>query len=111
MPVSKKRKIKTVELTPKELEKVTDKIAEDMDKAMQKTIEVWTNLLLMSLRDEFGFGTKRMKQLGAKFQKQVEALAEGYITDEDIELTLAEEIGINADNLIIMQKNSNSTPN
>ena len=49
---------------------------------------------LLVLRDEFGFGEKRLKRFLAKYQETLEAYNEGYIDLVDIAKMLEKEVNI-----------------
>lgn len=49
--------------------------------------------LLLSLRDEYGFGRSRLERLMKRFENNVHCLKEERITIDDIAETLKEELG------------------
>ena len=58
---------------------------------------VLDTVLIMScivLRDEFGFGEKRMQRFIERFNLKAECLAGDYVTWAEIQETLQEELGI-----------------
>ena len=111
MAVSKKRKIEKIEMTPHQIKTMHEKSIADANTALVKVVDLWTNMLLVALRDEFGFGKERMKRLGDKFGGMLEALEKCEISDEDIDQTLVDEVGLSARSLIKIKRSSheNST--
>lgn len=75
---------KKVELTPKHISKLKDE-------ATARAIEVATILPLLILRDEFGFGKKRLTQFVNEFNHQLELMNEGRLSLIDIINTINEE--------------------
>ena len=49
--------------------------------------------ILLSLRDEYGFGRSRLERLMKRFENNVHCLKEERITIDDIAETLKEELG------------------
>lgn len=60
--------------------------------------EVWM-IPLIVLRDEYGFGQKRMADYIKAFDKQLGAVNEGYLKIEDIKQMLRDEVGIDLEGL------------
>lgn len=55
--------------------------------------------LAIAVRDEFNFGKKRILKLEKRFLDQFNAMVEGRITLQDIEMAMLEEVDINFNNL------------
>ena len=51
----------------------------------------------LALHQEFGFGEKRVMRFAEKFQDILDSYNRGYISLEDIETMLKEDIGIEAE--------------
>ena len=70
----------------------------EMDKAAQKIKEqILDTVLAMSvmvLRDEFGFGKKRLDQFKARFNLKTECMNDGLVTWADILEAIRDETGI-----------------
>lgn len=71
---------------------------EDLDKFSENVkynvVFYIKTLMAVTMHDEFGFGTKRIKQMFERFDNKAECLAEDYTTwDEQIKI-IAEECGI-----------------
>lgn len=71
----------------------------ELDKAAQKVQEqILDTVLAMSitvLRDEFGFGKKRLDQFKARFNLKTECLNDGLVTWADILETISDEVRLN----------------
>lgn len=67
-------------------------------KGKEETIELATKysmaVPLMALRDEFGFGQKRLLQFYESFMDLYDSIEKGYLTIEDIVKTINEETDI-----------------
>ena len=63
-------------------------------KAMNDAIEVLTLFPLLTLRDEYGFGEKRLKKFLEHMQSNIDAYNEGRIKLEDVARVLDEEVNI-----------------
>lgn len=70
----------------------------EMDKAAQKIKEqILDTVLAMSimvLKDEFGFGKKRLDQFKARFNLKTECMNDGLVTWADILEAIRDETGI-----------------
>lgn len=100
MPISKKRKkaIKPlVTISEIDFVKYMAKERKDAREAMNKTVTAMLNIFLVSVRDEFGIGPARMKRLGERVSGIIKAIEKDELDPSDIDTTLLEEIGINAD--------------
>lgn len=51
-------------------------------------------LSLMALRDDYGFGKKRMKAFAEKIIDLLDSFQKGYITFDDIEQAIKDETGL-----------------
>lgn len=58
------------------------------------TIDTVVILMAACLRDEFGFGRKRIQQFMNRFESKADCIAEDYCTWQDYIDTLREETGI-----------------
>lgn len=74
-------------ISQKQLDQVTDQI---------KTVccERFQILAMVTLRDEFGFGEKRLLEFMERFQNKAECLGDDFTTWEEQVQILAEEVGI-----------------
>lgn len=66
----------------------------DADKLIDASYKVFLLLGLMSLRDEFGFGTKRMEKFMDKMSDLLDSYNKGYLNAKDLSNTIKEETGI-----------------
>lgn len=60
----------------------------------EKTIDNYRKILLLSVRDEFGFGASRSIRLLKRMENVADALSKGYLSMKDIDKVIEEEIGI-----------------
>lgn len=54
---------------------------------------------LLALRDEFGFGRKRMMRFIKKYHEIIQDYNNGYLTFEDIATVMREEVGIDLEDV------------
>ena len=74
---------------------LTAKEIEDLKlNSTRQAVSITQLFPLLVLRDEFGFGEKRLKRFLAKYQETLEAYNEGYIDLVDISKMLEEEVNI-----------------
>lgn len=69
-------------------------IAAGSDKIKNMTFDTMLAMSLMTLRDEFTFGKKRLERFKDRFTEKAASLAEDYCTWLDIVDVLKEETGI-----------------
>lgn len=81
-----------ITLTHSKIEKIK------MD-ATDNALSILTVFSMMALRDEFGFGKKRLEKFYKKFFDLNESFKLGYITLNDIVDTLEQETGIKFDSM------------
>lgn len=71
---------------------------EELEKIKMKSTERAVNIIvafpMMVLRDEFGFGEKRLRQFHKSFMELNDAYNKGYLDVKDIWQTLEKETGI-----------------
>lgn len=60
----------------------------------KKAVNIVTLIPLLVLRDEYGFGEKRLKRFLEQFKDTFDAYNEGYLDLEDIARVLKEEANI-----------------
>src|SRR5699024_7970990 len=78
---------KPIELSPKQIQKMKDE-------ATMQAVSITNILPLLVLRDEFGFGKKRLQQYTDALNRQVEAFNEVYISLKDVVDTINAETGL-----------------
>lgn len=78
------------QLAKKELEKATEQIK-------MNTLDTVLLLTLHTIRDEFGFGEKRLQRLLDKMEKRASCLIGDMATWEDFRKVIQEETGIEVD--------------
>ena len=104
LKVEKKQRVATYNLTQAQIDKIReDARREGIPTAIYVCNSMYSAALLTALRDEFGFGTERLKRTFQKTQKLFEELMEGRIRYADLSSVLREECGIN---LIIERENT-----
>lgn len=80
-------KQKPAVITNAELEKLKKE-------AIERALDVIVAFPMLALRDEFGFGKKRLEKFHAKFFEIAEAYNAGLLSVEDIIATLEDETGM-----------------
>ena len=60
----------------------------------KNTIATVLMMAVMTLRDEFGFGTERINRFIERFNNKTSCLCEGYVWWKDMQETIKEETGI-----------------
>lgn len=78
----------------KQVEKIRKKAYR---RGQQDAMKILWLLPMLVLRDEFGFGKKRMLQYASKLNQTMEAYNSDVITLEDIHQVLVDEVGIDLD--------------
>lgn len=71
------------------------------EQGAKQAMSVLNLVPLLALRDEYGFGKKRMIRYILKYQDMIDAYNKGYITLVDIAKTLDDEVGITLDHFIL----------
>jgi hypothetical protein len=66
----------------------------EADNLINSAYKAFMLLGLMALRDEFKFGSERMKRYVDKMHDLLDSYNKGYISIEDLNQTIYEEIGI-----------------
>jgi hypothetical protein len=66
----------------------------DADKLINSAYKAFMLLGLMALRDEFKFGPERMQRYVDKMHDLLDSYNKGYISIEDLNQTIYEELGI-----------------
>ncbi len=74
-----------------ELNKIRKQAVSD---ATEKALLLVMALPLMALRDEFGFGKKRLERFSEKMEYLLDSFDKGYITIQDLHDCLKEEVGV-----------------
>lgn len=93
--MKKKNKTPTYNLTWEQIEGMKRKTVEDtVDRVSREAFERMMVLSLLVLRDEWGFGEKRMERFMDQLGTLVEDVSEGRLSMDDITATLEEELGI-----------------
>ena len=78
---------KPIELSPKQIQKMKDE-------ATMQAVSITNILPLLVLRDEFGFGKKRLQQYIDALNRQVDAFNGGYISLKDVVDAINAETGL-----------------
>lgn len=85
-----KKKLKPntqITMTVKEKEKMKKK-------AIADALQIITLFPLLALRDEFGFGEKRLKRFMDRMHNDIDAYEKGYLDLADVATTLKKEVNI-----------------
>ena len=69
-------------------------VDEAINRIKECTVDTVTILTLMTLKDEFGFGNKRLNQFIERFDEKTDCLVEGYTTWQEQIDTIKRENGI-----------------
>jgi len=62
--------------------------------AVHFTIDLYTAVLLICLRDKFDFTAEQLEEVTAHIGNQFDSIDQGYVTFEDILKTLNDEVGL-----------------
>lgn len=71
-----------------------DELNEFCDKVKVNTFKNALILMMVTMRDEFGYGEDRLTRMMERFWKKADCLNEDYTTWDDQTQILAEEVGI-----------------
>lgn len=90
-----KNKTPTYNLTWEQIEGMKRKVVEDtVDRVSREAFQRMMVLSLLVLRDEWGFGEKRMERFMDQLSELVEDVSAGRLSMDDITATLEDELGI-----------------
>lgn len=64
-----------------------------VEQAANDTVETVLLMSLCVLRDEFGFGEKRLNQFQDRYAEKVDCLNKGYVNWEDLQEEMKEKLG------------------
>ena len=93
--MKKKKKTATYNMTWQQIEDIKRKtVKETVDRVSREAFERMMVLSLLVLRDEWGFGSKRMERFMDQLRVLVEDVSEGRLSMDDITGALEEEIGL-----------------
>jgi len=97
----KKKKEKKGKKTPTYVvtyEDIQNYIKQGYEKGRKDSVQMATDFALavplLTLHDDFGFGSVRLERFLNKSEKTYEGINEGYLTIQDILNTLEEEVGV-----------------
>lgn len=94
-PMKKKNKTPTYNFTWEQIEGMKRKTVEDtVDRVSREAFQRMMVLSLLVLRDEWGFGEKRMERFMDQLGTLVEDVSEGRLSMDDITATLEDELGL-----------------
>ncbi len=85
------------------MEQIKNLKIETAKEAVNQSFTLMMGLPLMALRDEFGFGTERLKRFSDKLLDVYDSFDKGFFTLEDVKKTIYEETGV-----IVERNNSES---
>lgn len=93
--MKKKKKTATYNMTWQQIEDIKRKtVKETVDRVSREAFERMMVLSLLVLRDEWGFGSKRMERFIDRLSELIEDVSEGRLSMDDIADALEEELGI-----------------
>lgn len=93
--MKKKNKTPTYNFTLDQIEGIKKKaVKETVDRVSREAFERMMVLSLLVLRDEWGFGEKRMDRFIDQLSTLVEDVSAGRLSMDDITATLEDELGI-----------------
>lgn len=93
--MKKKTKTPTYNFTWDQIEDIKRKaVKETVDRVSREAFERMMVLSLLVLRDEWGFGSKRMERFIDRLSELIEDVSEGRLSMDDIADALEEELGI-----------------
>ena len=82
-------------------------VNEFAQRVRQETFDSIMVMAFMTLKDEFGFGKKRLEQFQERFKLKTECLQENYVTWADMVETIKKENGIDLPIWDLEQKTEN----
>lgn len=86
-----KQKTKTYNMT---LEQIAEIKAKALDDAMRSVFVCTLGIPLIALRDEFGYGKKRLEKFTRKVMDIYDSVEGGYVTLEDLANAILKETGV-----------------
>lgn len=93
--MKKKKKTPTYNFTLEQIEGMKRKTVEDtVDRVSREAFQRMMVLSLLVLRDEWGFGSKRMERFIDQLSVLVDDVSEERLSMDDITATLEDELGI-----------------
>lgn len=93
--MKKKTKTPTYNFTWDQIEDIKRKaVKETVDRVSREAFERMMVLSLLVLRDEWGFGSKRMERFIDRLSELIEDVSEGRLSMDDIVDALEDELGI-----------------
>lgn len=93
--MKKKKKTPTYNFTWEQIEDIKRKtVKKTVDRLSREAFERMMVLSLLVLRDEWGFGEKRMERFIDQLSTLVEDVSAGRLSMDDITATLEDELGI-----------------
>ena len=93
--MKKKNNTPTYNLTWEQIEGMKRKTVEDtVDRVSREAFQRMMVLSLLVLRDEWGFGEKRISRFMGQLSVLIVDVSEGRLSMDDITATLEEELGI-----------------
>lgn len=93
--MKKKNKTPTYNLTWEQIEGMKRKTVEDtVDRVSREAFQRMMVLSLLVLRDEWGFGEKRISRFMGQLSVLIVDVSEGRLSMDDITATLEDELGL-----------------
>lgn len=93
--MKKKNKTPTYNFTLDQIEGMKRKVVEDtVDRVSREAFQRMMVLSLLVLRDEWGFGEKRISRFMDQLSVLIVDVSEGRLSMEDITTTLEKELGL-----------------
>lgn len=86
-----KQKVATYNLSKDQIEALKK---DAVEKASEQAFILMLGIPLIVMRDEFGFGKRRLEHIAERMLSHYEAFEQGYVTLDDIKTTIEEETGI-----------------
>lgn len=80
----KRRAERRLNISPKEIESISQQLARDSEEQNQEIIIKFLGLTFEALKLEFGFGEKRLARYGARLDSLLESIGLDYVTFDDI---------------------------
>lgn len=90
------RKIKPNTQVTHSIKEIRKMKAEARTKGLEEALQITSMIPMIALRDEYGFGPKRMRRYLERYQSTLDAFFKDYLTLEDIAEVMKEEIKIDA---------------
>ena len=88
---NRKEKESVINIKSNDVQKIKETATNE---AVSRAFVLMMNVPLIVLRDNFGFGAKRLEKFIDEVKKNMDCLTEGYVSFEDLKNALEKETGV-----------------